>query len=317
MSWGRFVVNSTPMFFIMFLGLSRCEAVYGMSPAPASTPYDDQSSDLQSIYRLIMEDMKNKFDAGLLTDKHKTDVTRVISETQSMLADHSFAVLGLEKGELSQQEIFNILSAYRSSGNMTNEQTSAMQNLAIDTQAKMVQELLPILGLSPEYLGTEKYQLEKWMNRRTFTKYADGLSEIESLAPEEELGMISSLAPVTNATTEITEITETSQITAESLEEVPAENEFIDGATSIMTITTTTSMTSVIKCKRHKDCRGVNGSCIIHPDVGIGFKGICISGSSDIVCEDHDLCEEHGLKCLRGFCVDLVYFAAFAEVGLL
>ena len=311
------MVSSTPMFFIMFLSLSRCEAVYGMSLAPASTPYDDQSSDLQSIYRLIMEDMKNKFDAGLLTDKHKADVTRVISETQSMLADHSFAVLRPEKGEPSQQEILKILSAYRSSGNMTKEQTLAMQNLAIDTQVKMVQELLPILGLGPEYLGTEKHQLEKLMNRRTFTKYADGLSEIESLAPEKELGMISSLAPVTNATTVITETSETSQITAESSEEVPTENEFIDGAASIMTITTIISMTSVIKCKRHEDCRSVNGSCIIHPDVGIGFKGICVLGPSDIVCEDHDLCEEHGLKCLRGLCVDLVYFAAFAEVGLL
>ena len=43
-------------------------------------------------------------------------------------------VLGLERGELSQEEVLSVLAEYRNSGNMTQTQNTQIQQLAVDTQ---------------------------------------------------------------------------------------------------------------------------------------------------------------------------------------
>ena len=45
-----------------------------------------------------------------------------------------YQVLGLERGELSQEEVLGVLAEYRNSGNMTQTQNSQIQQLAVDTQ---------------------------------------------------------------------------------------------------------------------------------------------------------------------------------------
>ena len=43
-------------------------------------------------------------------------------------------MLGLERGELSQEEVLSVLAEYRNSGNMTQAQNTQIQQLAVDTQ---------------------------------------------------------------------------------------------------------------------------------------------------------------------------------------
>ena len=91
-------------------------------------------SDYKSIYSLVMNDPKTKFDAKELTDDQKTEDTRVITETKKMLGDTAFGVLGLERGDKIQSEVPAVLSGYKDAGNMTEEQSTQVQKLAMDTQ---------------------------------------------------------------------------------------------------------------------------------------------------------------------------------------
>ena len=75
------------------------------------------------------------FGDGDLSEDQKKEATTVITNTQSLLANTSFQVLGLERGELSQEEVLAVLAEYRNSGNMTQIQNNQIQQLAVDTQA--------------------------------------------------------------------------------------------------------------------------------------------------------------------------------------
>ena len=74
------------------------------------------------------------FGDGDLSEDQKKEATTVITNTQSLLANTSFQVLGLERGELSQEEVLAVLAEYRNSGNMTQIQNNQIQQLAVDTQ---------------------------------------------------------------------------------------------------------------------------------------------------------------------------------------
>ena len=53
-----------------------------------------------------------------------------------------YQVLGLERGELSQEEVLGVLAEYRNSGNMTQTQNNQIQQLAVDTQVIITCPLL-------------------------------------------------------------------------------------------------------------------------------------------------------------------------------
>merc|ERR1719228_2893110 len=112
--------------------------------------------------------MKAKFDAQELTDEQKAAATRIITETQKLLGDTSFAVLGLERGDKSQAEVLAVLAEYKDSGNMTQDQNNQVKKLAVDTQVRMIQELVDVLGLSASDLGLTTEQLDVIMARHTF-----------------------------------------------------------------------------------------------------------------------------------------------------
>merc|ERR1712240_569369 len=124
--------------------------------------------DYKTIYTLVMNDMKAKFDAQELTNDQKTAATRIITETQKLLGDTSFAVLGLERGDKSQAEVLAVLAEYKDSGNMTQNQNNQVKKLAVDTQVRMIQELVDVLGLSASDLGLTTEQLDVIMARHTF-----------------------------------------------------------------------------------------------------------------------------------------------------
>ena len=53
-----------------------------------------------------------------------------------MLGDASFDVLGLERGDKSQSEVLAVLAEYKDAGNITEEQNTQVQKLAVDTQVR-------------------------------------------------------------------------------------------------------------------------------------------------------------------------------------
>merc|ERR1719430_1635302 len=153
----------------------------GGLPAPRSGPggfrrkrQADAGLDIKTIYALLMNDMKTKFDAKELTDEQKTEATRVITETQKLLGDTSFTVLGLERGDRSQNEVLAVLAEYKEAGNMTERQNTEIKNLAVDTQVRMIQELVGVLNLNASDLGLTPEQLDVVMARHTFVLKSPG-----------------------------------------------------------------------------------------------------------------------------------------------
>ena len=82
--------------------------------------------------------MVAKFNSGELSDDQKKNATDIITNTQAMLSSYSFSVLGLEKGNLSSSEILITLAVYRDSGNMTEEQSTEISQLAVDTHVRII-----------------------------------------------------------------------------------------------------------------------------------------------------------------------------------
>merc|ERR1719431_278871 len=134
----------------------------------------DTGLDIKTIYSLVMQDMKTKFDVKELTDEQKTEATRVITETQKLLGDTSFTVLGLERGDKSQSEVLGVLAEYKDAGNMTEGQNTAIKKLAVDTQVRMIQELVGVLNLTASDLGLTTEQLDIVMARHTFVLKSPG-----------------------------------------------------------------------------------------------------------------------------------------------
>ena len=81
--------------------------------------------------------MRSKFNEGELSDDQKKNATDIITTSKAMLSNYSFAVLGLEKGNLSSAEILNTLDEHRDSGNMTEEQSTQISKLADDTHVRI------------------------------------------------------------------------------------------------------------------------------------------------------------------------------------
>ena len=109
--------------------------------------------DYGQVYSLVMAELSRKFSDGELNEVQKREATNIITSTQYLLDNTSFQVrimikdyfpeifmfhccqvLGLERGEMSQQEVLSVLSEYRTSGNMTQTQNTQIQQLAVDTQ---------------------------------------------------------------------------------------------------------------------------------------------------------------------------------------
>merc|ERR1719513_352430 len=97
-----------------------------------------------------MNDVKTKYDSGELSSDQKVAATAWISETQNLLGVKSFEVLGMEVGNKTTVEIYKVLKEAKESGNMTDEQDTAMQDLAIGTQVRIIQGILGVFGYTAE-----------------------------------------------------------------------------------------------------------------------------------------------------------------------
>ena len=128
--------------------------------------------DVKRLYIDVMNDMKNKFQNGDLNQEQKIGASQVIVETQALLGKHSFEVLGLDVGQRTSVQIFETLKAFKEAGNMTEEQVKAMQNLAEDTQVRMIQGILKVFQYIPERAAIEYnvslQQMRLLLQRPTF-----------------------------------------------------------------------------------------------------------------------------------------------------
>ena len=67
-----------------------------------------------------------------------------------MLGQESFKVLGLQIGDKTSVQIFEVLKGWKEAGNITAGQENAMEELAEVTQVGMIRGILGVFGYTPE-----------------------------------------------------------------------------------------------------------------------------------------------------------------------
>jgi len=145
----------------------------------------DGTYDFKSNYTFVMAKLNEMFQAGELNEDQKKNATNIIIGTQELLAEYSFAVLGLERGNLTQNEVLVVLQQYRNSGNMTAEQSDLISQLAIDTQARMVIGLAPLLGITAADLQITQETYDQILAMETFSESLLG-SSTTTPAPQQD-----------------------------------------------------------------------------------------------------------------------------------
>ena len=132
------VVGNYLQFEVLLKGLSVPKPRGTQGFALGRRKRQAETVDHRDVYLKVMDVMRSKFNDGMLSDDQKKNATDIITTTQAMLSSYSFTVLGLEKGNLSSAEILNTLAVYRDSGNMTEEQSTQISSLAVDTHVRMI-----------------------------------------------------------------------------------------------------------------------------------------------------------------------------------
>ena len=97
---------------------------------------EDSGVNYKAVYSRVMAVMTTKFNAKELTEEQKANATLAIISTQTMLGSYSFDVLGLEKANLTQDEILQTLQIYQEANNMTDHQSQQIAQLSVDTQVR-------------------------------------------------------------------------------------------------------------------------------------------------------------------------------------
>merc|ERR1712142_534180 len=104
--------------------------------------------DYNTTYNLVMGDMRAKFLENTLSEVQKEEASLTIRETQNILADYSLEVLGIERGSMTLEETSAVLAEAKASGNMTLTQHALIQGYGVDTQIRLIQNMVRILGLT-------------------------------------------------------------------------------------------------------------------------------------------------------------------------
>ena len=139
--------------------------------------------DIKKLYIDVMNNMKINLQSGDLNKEQKVAITGVIVKTQLLLVRKSFEVLGLQVGDRTSVETFEVLNGWRQAGNMTAKQDKVMQDLAKDTQVRMIQGLLGVLGYTAEeaslHFNVSVEDLKLLLQRPTFDDLIDIIGELE------------------------------------------------------------------------------------------------------------------------------------------
>merc|ERR1712142_940573 len=129
--------------------------------------------DYNTTYNLVMGDMRAKFLENTLSEVQKEEASLTIRETQNILADYSLEVLGIERGSMTLEETSAVLAEAKASGNMTLTQHALIQGYGVDTQIRLIQNMVRILGLTASDLELTDDQLVQLLALETFAKPED------------------------------------------------------------------------------------------------------------------------------------------------
>merc|ERR1712013_193214 len=162
----------------------------------------DDSDFVKNIYVKVMNDVKTKYDSGELSSKQKVAATAWISETQNLLGVKSFEVLGMEVGNKTTVEIYKVLKEAKESGNMTDEQDTAMQDLAIGTQVRIIQGILGVFGYTVE-AAASNYNVSVEDVNRLLKKPTFGSDAVtfSTVSPDLQRDTANTPTPTTTTTT--------------------------------------------------------------------------------------------------------------------
>ena len=172
--------------------------------------------DIKKLYIDVMNDMKVKFQNGDLNQDQKIAATGVITETQSLLGQKSFEVLGLQIGDMTSVQIFEVLKGWKEAGNMTDEQNTAMQDLAEDTQVRMIQGILGVFGYTPEVAAlnynVSEAEARLLLQRPTFGSQRDETSD--TVFSSTSTTTSTTTTPITTTTTTVAPVISSSSSTS-------------------------------------------------------------------------------------------------------
>merc|ERR1719233_1389703 len=203
--------------------------------------------DIKNLYIDVMNDMKTKFQSGDLNQDQKIAATGVITETQTLLGQKSFEVLGLQIGDRNSVQIFEVLKGWKEAGNMTSEQDTAMQDLAEDTQVRMIQGILGVFGFTIDQAAlnynVSAEEVRLLMQRPTFGSEVKREEISNSSGVEIGVSSTSTTISTTSSTTSTTTTTTTTPITTTTTTVAPVVSS--SSSTTPTTTTTTTSTTTV------------------------------------------------------------------------
>merc|ERR1712142_194684 len=129
--------------------------------------------DYNTTYNLVMGDMRAKFLENTLSEVQKEEASLTIRETQNILADYSLEVLGIERGSMTLEETSAVLAEAKASGDMTLTQHALIQGYGVDTQIRLIQNMVRILGLTASDLELTDDQLVQLLALETFAKPED------------------------------------------------------------------------------------------------------------------------------------------------
>jgi uncharacterized membrane protein len=196
--------------------------------------------EVKKLYIDVMNDMKKKFQTGDLNQNQKVAATGVITETQTLLGQKSFEVLGLQIGDRNSVQIFDVLKGWKEAGNMTEEQNTAMQDLAVDTQVRMIQGILGVFNYTAEQAAlnynVSADEVRLLLQRPTFGSEVAieeiSSEELESSSSSSTTSTMPSTSSTTTTTTTTTPITTTTTTTVAPV---------ISSSSSTSTTTTTTT----------------------------------------------------------------------------
>jgi len=126
--------------------------------------------------------MRAKFLENNLSEEQKEEASLTIRETQNILADYSLEVLGIERESMTLEETSAVLAEAKASGDMTLSQHALIQGYGVDTQIRLIQNMVRILGLNASDLELTDDQLVELLALETFVQPED-TSEV---LPEDE-----------------------------------------------------------------------------------------------------------------------------------
>jgi hypothetical protein len=110
------------------------------------------------------------FTANLMNATQEQAAIRIVSDTHDLLRNQSLIILGYDPTNvnLNHTQVMALIASSKSANNMTEAQRAQIAQLASDTQVRIVQDLVWLLGLTPAQLNLTQANFTAVMALPTF-----------------------------------------------------------------------------------------------------------------------------------------------------